>query len=87
MAANMSVQGATQPAAATADGNANVVGSEIINVNSDSGETLDVLKDIWDCQRINNILSSDGKQQWICFSEYYTNNEDKNIKAYTKTDY
>ena len=49
MAANMSKPGATPSAAAD---NANVVGSEIINIDSDSEETPDVLKEVWDCKMI-----------------------------------
>ena len=50
MTANMSEQGATPPTAAVADGNANAVCSKIINVDSNSEETPDVLKKVWDCK-------------------------------------
>ena len=68
MVANMREQGATPSAAAAAagTGNANAVGSDVINMDSDSGEIPDVLKEVWDYKTIKQILSSDEKQQWIC---------------------
>ena len=51
MLANMSKPGAT-PSAAAADGNTNVVGSDIINVDIDSEEIPDILREVWDCKMI-----------------------------------